>query len=520
MNVVHEKRMVPHGWQPSAHELALQTIMDARRADWRIGHVVYQVIVDRFVPSADLDAKRAHYAAPRRLKGWDELPAKGQYLPQDNITEGQLEFWGGDLASTISRLDYLKALGVDVLYLNPIFWAFSNHKYDGNDYMKIDPQYGDEADLRCLVAELRARGMRLMLDGVFNHVGRRSPLFERAISDPGSPEADYFYIGSQYRNGHRGWRNVANLPELNLENPEVRKLVHEGEQSAVQHYLRDVGIDGWRLDVAPDIGPAFLAEITKAAHAARPGSAVIGECWNWPEEWLHSLDGVMNMHLRELMLALVQGRLSSARFSRAFERMVTECDAEGLLRTHTVLDNHDTPRLAWSVPEESMRRLLRVMQFAAPGCPVVYYGSELGMDGGPDPENRAPMRWELDRPDNEELAFVRRLVELRRENAALRVGDTRVLDADRLVAFLRMTDRAAETLLVALNFSSSEVEEIVQVRNSRLMDALPLECLLSGERTVMHSGTATLKLPPRTARIFRTIDRGTGPDYSMFKRVL
>ncbi len=520
MSVTEDKRMVPHGWQPSRHERELQEVMDRRRKDWRFGHVIYQVIVDRFVPSARLDTKRAEYSEPRRLMSWDDLPSRGRYLHDVHITEGQLEFWGGDLESLQTKIEYLKELGIDVVYLNPIFWAFSNHKYDGNDYFRVDPQYGDAAELKALANDIHDKGMRLILDGVFNHVGRRSPLFQTALNDPDSKEAGFFYIGDEYRNGHRGWRNGANLPELNLENPEVRDLVHNGEQSAVRYYLRDVGIDGWRLDVAPDIGPAFLAEITDAAHETREDSVVIGECWNWPEEWLHCLDGVMNMHLRELLLALVQGRLSARRFNETLGRMLSECDTEGLLRSHVVLDNHDTPRLPHSVPDGPLRRLLKLLQFTLPGCPVVYYGSEVDMSGGPDPENRAPMRWDLVDDSNTELRFVRDLIRLRDNNPALRFGDCRTIDGDQLVAFLRMTDRAAESLIIVVNVHPQEVEELVQVRHSRLMDAAPLECLLTGERISMHSGTATLKVPGRSARVFRSIDRGSGPDYSMFKRVL
>ncbi len=492
---------------------------DARRADWRCGHVVYQVFVDRFAPSRRLEAKRGLYAPPRVLRPWEEDPGHGRFLDEVQNHEGELQFWGGDLDSLASRLDYLQDLGVDLLYLNPIFEAFTNHKYDANDYFGIDPQYGTKEELRRLADGLHARGMRLMLDGVFNHMGRRSPLFQRARGDARAPERALFVFGDEMRHGYRGWRNVANLPEVNLEDARARAMTIEGPDSAVVHYLRDVGIDGWRLDVAPDLGFSWLARITEQAHRAKPGSAVIGECWNYPEDWLHCMDGTMNMHARAVLLAMLEGRMPPGHAARCLARMAADAPEEGLLRSHTVLDNHDLPRIATALPDRAGQVMARVLQFTLPGCPVIYYGSELGMKGGADPTNRGPMRWELATGDNEELALVRSLVRLRREAPALRVGDFRVLETERLFAFLRRTDRARETMLVVANPSPDEVTEWFPVRDSRWMDAAPVKCLLSGARLALHCGLVEARIPGRSVQVFRTEDQGQSPGYSMFKRV-
>jgi glycosidase len=493
-----------------------QETFNRRREDWRYGTVLYQIFVDRFAPSERLASKSEHYLPPRRIRSWDELPERGEYLLEERNSRAELDFWGGDLQSVMGRLDHIQSLGVETVYLNPIFEAFTNHKYDASDYLKVDPQYGSNEELRALRDELHRRGMRLMLDGVFNHMGRRSPHFQAALA---AGDGSFFAVDGRYKLGYRGWRNVGNLPELNLENPAVRERLWKGPGSVVRRYLSEFGIDGWRLDVAPDVGFEYLAELTASAHEEKPDCVVIGECWNYPEEWLRVVDGIMNMHARTLTVEMVNGRLSPFACMRAIERMVADGGQEGLLRSHFVLDNHDLPRLRHVVPDNQKRALLRFLQFMLPGSPVIYYGSEVGMEGGHDPLNRAPMRWDLVSEENAELAWVRRLVELRRENPALRLGDHRALDATRLFAFLRVTDRARETILVLANPSDEPVTEVIPIRDSRWMDAAPVTCLLSGKKAVVHCGIIEETLEPWEMRLYRTEDQGISDAYSMFKRV-
>lgn len=491
-----------------------------RSQDWRFGRIVYQAMVDRFAPSRRLADKAAHYTAPRRLLEWGQpLPSQRHYFHDERVSEAETLFYGGDLDSLRGRLDHLQSVGAEVLYLNPIFEAFTNHKYDATDFFRIDPQYGTEEELRALADELHARGMRLMLDGVFNHMGRRAPLFRKAQAENGAPERAFFVFGDKIPNGYRGWRNVANLPELNLEDPAVADYLFAPPKGVVPYYLTEVGIDGWRLDVAPDLGHRYLTEIMRVSRQVRPDSVIIGECWNYPEEWLELVDGVLNMHLRSLLLELVGGRLRAAQCGRLLERMILDSGIEGILKSHVVLDNHDVPRHATTVADVRARRLARILQFTLPGCPVIYYGSELGMEGGADPFNRGSMRWDLLREDNEELALVRKLAALRKEAPALTIGDFRLLDCEEMLAFIRLTDKARESVVVVANPTMDEVKAMVAVRDSRFMDSGPLECLLSGQQTQVHSGLLDVTVPAQEIRIFRTTDRGANPGYSMLKRV-
>jgi glycosidase len=501
------------------HYLRNPSVFAARRADWRVGCIVYQILVDRFAPSERLAEKAPHYAAPKRLRNWNAPSTRGEWLPAERNVQGELDFYGGDLDSVRRHLDYLASLGVELVYLNPIFTAFTNHKYDAIDFFEIDPQYGNEADLLALGEDAHKRGMKLMLDGVFNHMGRRAHWFLEA--QKGGEARDFFVFGDAFRHGYRSWRNHANLPELNVENETLRRKLWLDDESVVQRHLRSGAIDGWRLDVAPDLGFDFLRELTEFAHRARPDCAVIGECWNYPAEWLTVVDGILNMHLRLVILEFVLGKLGAGQAGRAIQRMVDDGGIEGILRCHLVLDNHDTPRLRHLVAEEKQRNLARILQFTLPGAPVLYYGSELGMEGGHDPENRGAMRWDLVEGGNEELALVRKLTQLRRDLPALRVGDFQIIESDKLLAFMRRTDDARGSVVVVINATNETVRELLPVPDSRWMDSSDVVCAWSGVPGKVSCGFLDETVEAYGLHIFCT--PGDGVDdggYSMFKRVL
>ncbi|HNQ23422.1 MAG TPA: glycoside hydrolase family 13 protein [Phycisphaerae bacterium] len=492
-------------------------IFDERQADWRNGAVVYQVIVDRFAPPTDLEGKQSLYSPPRRWRAWAETPDRGPFLPDVQVWSQELDFWGGDLTSLRGQLDYIHGLGVDVLYLNPIHKAYTNHKYDAEDYFEVSPEYGTRADVRALAEACHARGMKLVLDGVFNHMGRNSAWFRAAMQDPNSPYRDWFFIDPKYKLGYRAWADVANLPELRVENPQVQARIFGDADSVVQGYLRD-GVDGWRLDVAFDLGFDILTKLTAAAHAAKPGSLVVGEIWNYPEQWSPAVDAVMNFYYRELIFALAQRDLTGAHAGRLIKRMIADTGLEPVLKSWIVLDNHDTERLQDRLPELWRRRLAQVLQFTLPGSPNLYYGVEVGMAGGKDPANRAPMRWDLVRDDNPDLQWMKKLLALRRGRRALRVGDFRLLDSEKLLAFLRLTDHVAETVIVVANPTGRAIKEVLPVRDSRLMNDSQLRDALSDAATAVHSGTLCVSVPAQTIRVFVPVIPDTH-EYSAYKRI-
>jgi len=493
----------------------------SREQDWRNGAVVYQIIVDRFAPSRDLDAKRALYPAPKTLRPWSEAPKPGPYLESEKLSAHELDFWGGDLPSATAKLDHVQRLGAQVLYLNPIHLAYTNHKYDAFDFQAISPEYGTRADFKALAAEAHRRGLKVVLDGVFNHMGRNAPKFQDALANPQSRWRDWFAIGPQYRGGARAWTGFQNLPELNLENPAVRKHLWLDRDSVVRGYLRD-GADGWRLDTAFELGHAYLRELTDAAHREKPGSLVVGEIVNHPAAWLKSIDAVMNFTLRDLLLGLVRGEMEPAMASRLMARLVDDAGIEPLLKSWIVIDNHDIPRIATQLPDLPQRRLAQALQFTLPGAPNLYYGVEVGMTGGADPENRGPMRWDLVREDNSEMVWTKQLVALRQQHRALRIGDYRAIDAQRLFAFERHTDRALETRIVVANPSDQPVRERLLVRNAHLMDDTPMVDVLGlvpgPVAAGFGPGFVTVDVPPRGVLVLAPRPKDLG-GYSRYKRV-
>ncbi|MEN9629232.1 MAG: Cyclomaltodextrinase [Pseudomonadota bacterium] len=490
---------------------------EAREADWRNGAVVYQVLVDRFAPSADLDAKRHLYPAPKTLRTWTEQPRRGRYLDSHQLWSHEIDFWGGDLASLRGRLDHVQQLGADVLYLNPICQAYTNHKYDALDYKAVSPEYGTRQDVVQLADELHRRGMKLVLDGVFNHMGRQSPLFQQAERDPASPHRDWFDFGPQYPSGARAWWGAANLPELNLENPAVREHLFGAPDSVVRGWLRD-GIDGWRLDVAFDIGFNVLQALTEAAHAEKPGSLVVGEIPNYPKEWFPSVDGVMHFAIRRLLLGLAGGSLDGATVGRMLTRIIGDAGVDNMLKSWLYLDNHDTDRMASVVPDERRRRVAQVLQFTLPGSPNLYYGSEVGMTGTHDPEMRGPMRWDLVAKGHPQLAWTKQLIGLR-QHRALKVGDYRTLEARELFAFERHTDRALESVFVVANPAPHEVTDLLLITNSKLMDGTTLVDLLGQVPPVAASATlAPVTVPAHTVLVLKP-EQKRDDGYTNYKRV-
>ncbi len=502
----------------NATDRAAAGVFEARAHDWRNGAVVYQVFVDRYAPPADLQAKRALYPPPKVLHPWDDLPRAGHYVDSAHVWSHEIDFWGGDLKSLQGRLDYVQGLGADVLYLNPIDLAYTNHKYDTQDYKAVSPEYGTRDDVKALAADLHRRGMKLVLDGVFNHMGRSSPLFRQAEADPASPYRDWFYFGPQYPGGARAWAQAQSLPELNLENPAVRAYLWGDPDSVVRGWLRD-GIDGWRLDVAFDIGFRFLGELTAAAHAQKPGSLVLGEIANYPQAWFPSVDGVLGFTLRHIILGLAQGRIDTATGGRMIARLVRDAGIEPMLKSWIYLGNHDTERLATVLPDETERRLAQVLQFTLPGSPNLYYGDELGMTGGADPAMRAPMRWDRVRDDNPALTWTKQLIALHRASRALRVGDFRLAVANRLFAFERRTDRAGESVIVLVNAAAEPVQETVMLTDSKLMDGTRLVDLLGAHAPLrIASSMLDVSLPAHGFLVLRP-DLTPQGGYSNYKRV-
>ena len=482
----------------------MKSSIESRAKDWRNGAIIYQVFVDRFVPPTNPKAKAKFFGAPRTYKLWDELPKAGKFDPKVGVWTHELDFWGGDLPGVESKVDYIKDLGADVLYLSPIHEAFTNHKYDAIDYKKIDPAFGSTKDFTSLVSKSHKAGLKVVLDGVFNHMGRRSPYLQDALKNTKSPYRDWYFLGKQYEAGYKGWLGGTNMPVLHLEDSGLQKYIWKGEDSVVQHYLK-LGIDGWRLDVAYEIGPEFLGEITKYAHKAKKGSLVVGEILGYPAGWFPNLDGQYNLFAPGICIEMLKGNVDGGRTGAMLNEYVQDAGIDNVLKSWLVADNHDTARLTTMLPDDKDRMLALALLFTLPGCPNVYYGSELGMKGGGDPENRAPMRWDLVTKENATLNWVKKFVTFRRSHPSLKYGDFQGLQTDKLLAFTRTTGKLRENAIVVVNPTAKRVKETFVHRIGNLMSWEEMEDMISGQKDRQMAGMMTVEMPPKSIRIYTPI---------------
>jgi glycosidase len=451
-----------------------------REKDWRNGGIVYQIFVDRFAPSLSLQTKINLYQSPRTLQPWNELPKRGVKDAHTRYWSHELAFWGGDLMSIVSKVNYLKQLGVDTIYLNPIFAAMSNHKYDTYDYERISLEYGSMEEFKELIKTFKEHNLKLILDGVFNHMAIGSTKFIEANQGPTNEYRAWFVFGNQFPNGVRLWHNTQSLPELNLKNSKVRDYLFNGDNSIVKRYLA-LGIDGWRLDTAIELGYDYLFELTSAAHQANPSSLVIGELNNYPQGWAPAMDATMLLPLRDLIIQTLKGNISARVFSQDVEKMIAETGIDVILKSWILLENHDTARIVNDLPSFADYCLAKTLQFTLPGTINLYMGEEIGTPGAEDPSNRAPMNWQVVEKGNHFSKLHHQLIKLRKQHRALRIGDIKFLNSDQLITYIRTTDRYDETVVVVLNPSDKPIKDMIMITDPSLKSHNKFIDLLTGE---------------------------------------
>jgi alpha-glucosidase len=418
--------------------------------DWSVGAVFYQIFPDRFRngnPANDPQPGQWVYMnQPIEVNRWDQT-----IDPQ----KGPLQHYGGDLEGITQSLDYLAELGVEALYLCPIFPSPSNHRYDTAGYLSIDPQLGGQAAFEELVQQAHARGIRLILDGVFNHTGDRHPDFQTALADPGSPEAEMFTF---HANGsYAAFFDVKTLPKVDYSSPLAIERFISGPRSPVRHWIQQ-GIDGWRLDVAHQIGEhgtdrhnhELLRLIHRTAREENPDALVFGEIFfdSAPTLRAHTLDGSMqyagfaNPVMDWLSGRNVVGWPSQLSARQLWEVLWSHYASLPLSLRHsmyTLIGSHDIPRPLWRLRGrvDHLKLALGIL-LTFPGSPAIYYGDEIGLDQtNPyhqhygDPMCRGPFPWNQEVWNLEVRNWVKQLIALRKQQPCLRRGGLAPLKAPR-----------------------------------------------------------------------------------------
>ena len=403
-----------------------------RTPEWVRDAVFYQIFPDRF---RDGDPQTQPQRPPRpEGKPWALDDA---FLEPWGAEPTHFGFTGGDLAGITQRLDYLRELGVTALYLNPIFAAESNHRYDARDFEQVDPGLGTLADFHALRDAARERGMRVILDAVFNHSGDEHYAFQDVVAKgEASRYWSWFFVKgfpiTKDPPNYACWWDFADLPQLNTKHPEVvEHLLGVGVR-----WLRE-GANGWRLDVPNEVhavNPEFWPAFRERIKAQDPDAYVVGEIWSDAGLWLKGdmFDATMNYPVRQAALDFLvrpAGELDAKGFREALGAQLAAYPEPALRAQFNLLGSHDTPRLLTLAEGDARRvRLAQTFVFAWPGAPVVYYGDEVGLSGGKDPQCRRCFPWDGPQ-DAKTLAHVKTLARLRAELPVLRRGTVRFLHA-------------------------------------------------------------------------------------------
>ena len=495
---------------------------ESRSPKWFGAGVTYQIFPDRFcrlkMPDSEglIGNRWVH-------ENWDDVP---EWRPDPDGEIRNRDFFGGSLAGVTSKLDDLAALGVTTLYFCPIFESASNHRYNTADYRTIDPMLGTEEDFKTLCAEAKARGMRVILDGVFNHTGSQSLYFNAdgfyptvgAAQNPTSPYYDWFSF-HPWPDDYDAWWGIKTLPAVREDCPSYVDYIIENEDSIIRHWLK-AGASGWRLDVADELPDWFIEKIRAVMDEAAPDSLLMGEVWedastkvaySQRRKYLlgSELHGVMNYPFRTALLAYLKGG-NADDFRGAMETLRENYPHDAFYSAMNFLGTHDTPRIltmlgADQVPQSkderaafrlspeqrkkglALVRLAALILFTFPGSPTVYYGDEAGMEGCEDPFNRGAYPWGHE--DKDLKARFSLLGQLRKQRQSLQSGSIQWLRASgSLLAFAR--ELPQERTVTVVNADALSHILTLPWTAPFAMDRL------SGQSFPVKDGILTVELPP------------------------
>ena len=492
--------------------------------DWLSGGIMYQIFPDRFYRSGT-----TNYNVPQDRYLHQRWGSQPEWRPnhQGEITNS--DYFGGDLEGIIQKLDYLQSLGITCIYLNPIFEAHSNHRYDTADYTKVDPLLGSKEDFKRLCKEANKRGIHIMLDGVFNHTGSDSIYFNRkgryqtlgAYQSQESPYYDWYQF-YQWPEQYACWWNFETLPNVNEANETYNAYIN-GTDGVIQTWLK-AGADGWRLDVADELPDLFLDDITKAAKQVKPTSMILGEVWEDASNKMaygqrrryllgKQLDSVMNYPFREAIIGFLTGKNPA----EMMELIMTVLEhyppgAIHLLMNH--IGTHDTERILTVLGGEPLNgrdrewqsrtklsqeqrsrglallKLASLMQYTLPGIPCVYYGDEAGMEGYRDPFNRGCFPWGHE--DAELVNWYRSLGKIRHSCEVLKQGTLEPYYADDdCFVYVRSDEAVGQKLLVAVN-RTAQRKQLCMVQEWETASALLGKAVWNGTLTLEPYGYALL----------------------------
>ncbi len=454
--------------------------------DWVQDAIFYQIFPDRFAngnPAND----------PANVQPWGSAPTVWG-------------FQGGDLPGIIQKFDYLLDLGINAIYLTPIFQATTNHRYNATDYFKIDNKLGTLDDFHALINIAHEHGIRVILDGVFNHCGRGFFAFNDILENQEhSPYLRWFHVShfpvDAYTWGdardYLGWWGMKSLPKFNTNFPPVRRYLLD-----VARYWIEQGADGWRLDVPNEIDDdSFWAEFRHVVKQANPEAYILGEIWTADPRWVGDghFDGLMNYPVRDAVLRLLfAGTLDIPHFAEKMTGLLGLYPRDNLHAMYVTLGSHDTERLLTKV-DNSLEKAKLAYQFifAYPGAPAIYYGDEIGLMGGKDPECRAAFPWDESRWNHDLRNWLKTLIAERKQRAVLRRGNCECLcmdSANGCLAFARIL--GDEKLVVVMNAGPEDHPLDIPVGKLGWEDGRVIHNILGKQEFTVEQGNLSVVIPP------------------------
>jgi glycosidase len=454
---------------------------------WVQDAIFYQIFPDRF---ANSDPTRK----PGKFAKWGSPPTT-------------FDFQGGDLRGIIHNFDYLLDLGVTALYLNPIFSATSTHRYNTTDYYKIDPRLGDMRDFQALLDVAHRNNVKIVLDGVFNHTGRGFFAFLDVLENGHhSVYKDWFHIhkmpleayGPGEATHYNGWWGHKSLPKLNTANKDVRNYI-----MGVARYWIEQGADGWRLDVPNEIDDDdFWAEFRQVVKNANHDAYLLGEIWDLNPRWANAthFDGVMNYPIKDALNNLLGHSSKISTFADRVEGVFKAYPRENAYAMYVPLDSHDTERFLTLMRGDLARlKLAWMFVMAYPGAPAVYYGDEVGLEGGKDPDSRRAFPWDAAEWKADLHPWMREMISIRKARPSMRRGDyARLMVDDASGAYVFARTLGDEKTLIAMN-TSSERRNLQIPTPTLWRDGQTVRNLLDGRPFTPAEGRLEVTLEPLSA---------------------
>ncbi|HMD90522.1 MAG TPA: glycoside hydrolase family 13 protein [Anaerolineaceae bacterium] len=450
---------------------------------WVEDAVFYQIFPDRFA-NGDLEND------PPNLQAWGASPTT-------------YSFQGGDLRGIIQKFDYLLDLGITAIYLNPIFFSTSNHRYNTTDYYRIDPKLGDLTDFKALLDVAHLHNVRVILDGVFNHCGRGFFAFNDLLENQQySPYKDWFTVlgfpvyayGPGDAQNYLAWWKLKSLPKFNTSNPQVRKYL-----LGVARYWIEQGADGWRLDVPNEIDDdSFWSEFRHTVKAVNPDAYLTGEIWDGSPRWVgdQHFDGLMNYPARDALLGCLTGKILTAKFVDQVEGLLARYPRENVYAMYFTLGSHDTERVMTVLGNDLNKvKLAYLFQFSYPGVPAIYYGDEIGLEGGKDPDSRRAFPWDVTKWNSDLRSWIQKLIYLRRNTPALRRGDyLPVLKEETRSCYVFGRRLGEETVLTAMNTGPTRRQLRLKIDKLGWKDGQIVRDLLGTQEFIVSGDTISFEL--------------------------